>query len=173
VAAMASICRELEARGHRTILFRFPGVLDERPAEGLTFHPLDAPDPGFMADYEAALSTREGVQLKAFLDYMTARARFVFAHGPKALTDAKLDAVLVDMADPAPATVAEKLGLPFVSIGNALPSTGDPRVPPDFRPWLHHNSTWARLRNGVLYRIRDWMIRPVHQVLNEGRREWG
>jgi hypothetical protein len=48
--------------------------------------------------------------------------QMIFQYLPNALKTAKVDLLLVDQVETAPGTVAEFLKLPFISVGNALPS---------------------------------------------------
>src|SRR6185503_10234955 len=70
---------------------------------------------------------------------------------PGAIRQAGVEALLVDQMEPAGGAVAEHLGLPFVTICNALAINRDPVAPPPFAPWNYHDTWWARLRNGVGY----------------------
>ncbi len=173
VAAMAAIGLELQARGHRVTLFRFADLLDPSAARGLEFWPLDVPVPDFGSAYMRRLSGARDAGSGGLIEYMKARAHFMCEHGPRIISAAKLDCLLVDLSDPAAATVSEKLGLPFVSVGNALPLHAEPGIPPDFLPWQYRNVWWASLRNRLAYGVRNLAIRPVNRTLNKYRSKWG
>jgi MGT family glycosyltransferase len=91
---------------------------------------------------------------------------------PQAISEAGVDALLVDQMEPAGGAVAEHLGLPFVSVCNALAINRDPVVPPPFTPWHYHDSRWAVLRNKVGYAVSEWMTRPVANAVDRYRRQW-
>jgi MGT family glycosyltransferase len=68
--------------------------------------------------------------------------------------------------------VAERLGLPFVTICNALMINRDPVAPPPFTPWTYHDTWWARARNRVGYIVSDRITKPITDAVATWRREW-
>ena len=66
---------------------------------------------------------------------------------PNAVRDAGVTVLLVDQLSAAGSTVADVLGLPFVTIANALLVNREPTVPPYFTGWFPGHSLWARWRN--------------------------
>ena len=64
---------------------------------------------------------------------------------PDAIRRLKIDALLVDQMEPAGGAVADHLGIPFVTICNALAINRDPVAPPAFTPWPYRQSRWLRL----------------------------
>jgi zeaxanthin glucosyltransferase len=144
VAAMSAIGRELESRGHQFTLFRFPssanqtlpgGPLQER---GLVREPRVATNGQGSSPGDTRVS--EG----KFLLYMVERARLVSENAPPVLQVASLDCVMADSLDPGVASVAEMLGIPYVTINNALPLNAESLVPPDFLSWRFHTATWTQ-----------------------------
>jgi MGT family glycosyltransferase len=173
---MAAIGRELMRRGHRFTLFHYPQMEREITKQEITFAPLWMPDSQSVS--EGAIpypidSDQMGVSLKNFLSFAKESARLVCENAPDALRTSKVDAVLVDMSQPAAATVAEHLKLPYITICLALPLHRTDTVPPDFLPWRYESAWWAKQRNRLAYRLRDFMIRPLNQVLNRYRKQWG
>jgi UDP:flavonoid glycosyltransferase YjiC (YdhE family) len=70
-------------------------------------------------------------------------------------------------------TVAEHLGLPFVSAAAALPINLDPSVPACIFPWSHRVGVGAGLRNRVGNAVSDWILSGILQLINRQRRAWG
>jgi UDP:flavonoid glycosyltransferase YjiC (YdhE family) len=70
-------------------------------------------------------------------------------------------------------TVAEHLGLPFVSAAAALPINTDPSVPPANLPWPHRLGVGARLRNRAGNATFEWISSGVMRTINRQRRAWG
>src|SRR5262249_19131199 len=81
--------------------------------------------------------------------------------------------LLVDQIEMAGGTVAEHLGLPFVSVAAALPVNLDPSVPPCTVPWSHRVGVAARLRNRVGNAAFEWIFSGVLRTINRQRRAWG
>lgn len=173
----AAVGRELMRRGHRFTLFHLPQLESQVKDEGVPFAPLcaSAHAPASPRESEIAYPVddkQEGHSVDHFLSFATRNARLVCDVAPEALRAADVDAVLADMAQPAAATVAEHLRLPYVTLCNALPLHRHASVPPDFLPWTYHIEWWAKCRNAVAYRCRDYLIRPLNRVLNEYRTRW-
>jgi MGT family glycosyltransferase len=69
-------------------------------------------------------------------------------------------------------TVAEHLGLPFVSAAAALPIDPDPSVPPAIFPWSHRTGFAARLRNRAGNAAAEWIMAGALRTINRQRRAW-
>jgi MGT family glycosyltransferase len=100
-------------------------------------------------------------------------AVLILEDAPDALRGARVDALIVDQNEPAGATVAEYMKLPFVSACTSLPLNREPLIPPPFTGWTYADSTFARARNRIGYGIADALIRPIHGTMNQYRRQWG
>ena len=70
----------------------------------------------------------------------------ILRDGPDAVRNSNLDALLIDEADMS-GTVAEHLGLPFVSIALFPPMIRDDRIPPFCFGWRASQDPLSRLRN--------------------------
>src|SRR6516164_6049908 len=84
------------------------------------------------------------------------KAMMLFRDAPAAICDEGVDSLLVDQIEMAGGTVAEHLGLPFVSVAAALPINSDPSVPPVTLPWAHRVGVGARLRNRLGNAATEW-----------------
>ena len=91
---------------------------------------------------------------------------------PGCIRSTGIDALLVDQTEPAGGTVAEHLGLPFVTVCNALTLNREPAVPPPFSGWDYRDDPVARVRNSLGYAASDRVMAPVIGVLREYRRKW-
>jgi hypothetical protein len=80
---------------------------------------------------------------------------------PAAIRESGVEALLVDQMEPAGGAVAEHMGLPFITICNALAINRDPVAPPPFTPWSYHDTRWARLRNQLGYAVSDRLTAPA------------
>ena len=80
--------------------------------------------------------------------------------------------LLVDQTEPGGGTVAEHLGLPFITICNALLLNREPAVPPPFTPWTTGEGWWQEMRNETGYAISAWVMSPVARVVARYRRLW-
>ena len=167
--------RELIARGHRVSCFHMPDLEEAVLAEGLEFcgigsgdHPL-----GSLPESLRQLGAIKGVEaLKFTIRAVTRTTEMVCREGPSAIRGAGVDALLVDQMEPAGGAIAEHLGLPFVTVCNALAINRDDSVPPPFTPWTYKDAWWARARNRVGYVISERMTRPIADVVARYRQRW-
>ena len=97
----------------------------------------------------------------------------LFRDAPAAIRDEGVDSLIIDQIEMAGGTVADHLGLPFVSAAAALPVNVDPNVPPCIFPWPHRAGVGARLRNWVGNAAVEWIFSGVLRTINRQRRAWG
>jgi len=69
-------------------------------------------------------------------------------------------------------TVAEFLGIPFISVCNALLFNREVSVPPCLTTWSYNPSGWAYLRNKMGYSLISHLAKPFQDLVNEYRRQW-
>ena len=97
----------------------------------------------------------------------------LFRDASVAIRDEGVDSLIVDQIEMAGGTVAEHLGLPFVSAAAALPINLDVSAPPVIFPWSHRIGVGARLRNQVGNTATEWIFSGVLRTINRQRRAWG
>ena len=102
-----------------------------------------------------------------------ALAKTVCEYGPAALDKAGVELLVIDQNEPAGATVAQHLDLPFVNMMAGLPLNREPQMPPPFVPWAHTGRFTTTLLNATAYAAFDTLVAPVNRVLNSYRRVWG
>lgn len=172
---MAALGRELQRRGHLITFLQIPDLESKVRSEGLNFWPIgqSAYQSGELAETFAQLGKLSG--LKA-LHYSVKFCQHVSAilcqDAPSAIQAAGIEALLVDQLEPAGETVAEFLGIPFISVCCAQAIHRQASIPPFFTPWSYQNNWWARLRNLAAYHMLDRCSQPIQQVLNEYRHRW-
>jgi MGT family glycosyltransferase len=145
-------------------------------AAGLRFRPIGREDfpPGSLRARVEELGKLEGfAALRCAMRGIAREAEMVFRDAPAAIRDEGIDAVLVDQILMAGGTVAEHLGLPFVSVAAALPVNSDASVPPVTLPWSHRAGVAARIRNRLGHAANEWIFSGVLRTINRQRREWG
>ena len=171
----AALGRELIARGHRVTYLQMIDLEEKIRAEGLDFEAIgttDHPRGSLPASLEA-LGRLKGLSALRFTIQAVAKTTLtVCREAPDAIRRLKVDALLVDQMEPAGGAVADYLGIPFVTVCNALPINRDPIAPPAFSPWQYRASTWAHTRNAIGYAVSDWLTHPVTRVVAEYRARW-
>lgn len=170
-----ALAHELRSRGHSVTFFQIPDLEAEVRAEGFDFRPIGAKDHsiGSLSESLKQLGNLSGLAALRF----TVRAiqqttEVICRDAPAAVKEARIDLLLVDQTEPAGGSVAEYLGLPFVTICNALALNREPAVPPPFTPWKYRDDVWGRLRNRLGNAVSDRILSPVRNTLAEYRRRW-
>ena len=167
--------RELMSRGHRVTYLQVGDLEEKIRASGIDFLPIGSTDHprGTLTESLAQLSRLQGLAALRFTIRAVARMSVaVCRDAPGAIRAAGIDALLVDQMEPAGGAVAEHLGLPFVTICNALAINRDPVAPPPFSPWKFRDSPFARLRNAAGYAVSDVLTAPIAKVVAGYRAEW-
>lgn len=173
---MVALALELKRRGHGVVVFTEAdgaSLLAGVPLEVITIG-ANAFPPGAVKEAYATLSQLSGREgLRFSVAYFRREQAMLLAELPEAVRAAAIDVLVVDQLCPAGGTVAEKLGLPFVTICNALPVNREPAVPPYFTGWLPSPWPWARWRNQLGNALLDRLSAPLWSDLQEGRARLG
>jgi MGT family glycosyltransferase len=167
--------RELISRGHRVSFLHMPDLADRVGREGLEFitigesdHPL-----GSLPESLNQLAQLQGLgALRFTIKAISKTTEMICRDAPEAIRRAGIDALLVDQTEPAGSTVADHLGIPFITVCNALVLSSDPQAPPAFTGWSYSPGPWSRVRNAVGYGASRFMMRPVEQVVQRYRIRW-
>ena len=170
-----ALARELQGRGHRVTVFHMPDLASSVRAEQVDFVPIGASDHpvGSLPQSLAELGRLSGFAALRFTVRAIAKTtELICRDAPQAVHDARVDMLLVDQTEPAGGSVAERLGIPFITLCNALALNREPDVPPPFSPWNYRKSAWARMRNRLGYAVSDRILAPVRSVLADYRRRW-
>jgi zeaxanthin glucosyltransferase len=173
---MVALALELKRRGHAVVVLTVADgarKLAGLPLEVVTIGATPFP-PGAVEEAYATLgrlSGREGLRFS--VEYFRRELAMLHADLPEAVTGAGIDVLLVDQLCPAAGTVAEKLGLPYITICNALPLNREDAVPPYFTGWVPSRWCWARWRNRLGNALFDRLTAPLWRDLQEQRLRWG
>jgi UDP:flavonoid glycosyltransferase YjiC (YdhE family) len=169
---MTTLGRELQRRGHRvTVIARLDG---RRKAEaaGLgfaAFGETEFPE-GSMAKTSAELGRLTGIRAVQFTAELLRRgAAAILSSVPEVVAREKIDALVVDQVSLAGGTVAERAGLPWVTVCNAMAMNPDPEVPPGVLPWPYRKGPLALLRNQFGDVILRWLARPLLRQIDTER----
>jgi zeaxanthin glucosyltransferase len=172
---LTALGRRLQSRGHEVVYFQVADL--ERPirAAGLEFRQIGHKDypPGSIRARDEELSQLKGLAaLRCGLRGIRRKATMLFRDAPAAIRDEGVDCLIVDQIEMAGGTVAEYLGMPFVTAAAALPINLDVSVPPCIFPWPHRDGVGARIRNGVGNVASEWIFSGVLRTINQQRLAW-
>jgi len=173
---LTALGRRLQSRGHEVVYFQVADLEQPIREAGLEFRQIGRDDfpPGSLRTRDEELGKLTGrAALRCGLRGIERKAEMLFRDAPGAIRDADVDSLIVDQIEPAGGTVAEYLGLPFVSVAAALPVNLDPSAPPVNVPWSHRTGLGARLRNWVGNRVVERIFSGVVGTINRQRRAWG
>jgi MGT family glycosyltransferase len=92
---------------------------------------------------------------------------------PRLAREDRIDALLVDEVSWEGATIAEELGVPYVTVCNALVIYPEEAVPPFPTTWRYSPSFAARIRNRLAYRLLTRVARPLLKTVNQHREQIG
>ena len=172
---MIALGRELHERGYAVTFFNMEDLRSTIEQEGLAFSPLG------LSSHPAGTLTGTKSRLGALSGFAAIRYTLRAVHGttemicrdaPAAIRAAQIDVLVVDQMEPAGASVAQYLGIPFVTVANALLLNREPSVPPALSPWRYRADFIGRTRNRVGYLVGDILFRPILGELNQYRRAW-
>jgi UDP:flavonoid glycosyltransferase YjiC (YdhE family) len=173
---LTALGRQLQSLGHEVVYFQVADL--ERPirAAGLEFRQIGQEDfpAGALRARDEEVGQLEGLAaLRCGLRGIKRKAMMLFRDAPAAIRDEGVDSLIVDQIEMAGGTVAEHLGLPFVSAAVALPLNADATVPHCIFPWSHRFGVRARLRNWAGNAVSGWMLSGILLTINRQRRAWG
>jgi zeaxanthin glucosyltransferase len=172
---LTALGRRLQSRGHEVVYFQVADL--ERPirAAGLEFRQIGQEDfpPGSTRARDEELCQLKGLAaLRCGLRGVERKAMMLFRDAPAAIRAEGVDSLIVDQIEMAGGTVAEHLGLPFVSAAAAVPINLDASVSPVIFPWSQNAGVVARLRNRVGNAVSGRIFSRVLRTINRQRRAW-
>lgn len=174
VFPMGSLGRELQRRGHQVTLVALAKAAPLARQLDLPLHELSDDVPRRRTSRPVMLAAglagaRWAFELQSRFRW---KSEIILRQVPQVLRELGVDGVLVDQTIVAGGSVAEHLGLPFVTVCSALMWNEEERVPPPYTGWSWAPGPWGRLRNRIGYAAWEAYMRPVLRIINRFRREW-
>lgn len=172
---MLPLGKELQNRGHQVTLFAFSDAQPKTLAAGLEFRAIGESQfpSGITSESLAKLGKLSGLAaLKYTVNLLKEGADVMLRDAPPAIKEAGVEALLVDQVMPEGGSVAEFLGLPFISVCSAVVLNREESVPPFITNWGYSRAWWAQLRNRVGYKLLDRIGKPIREVIADYRQEW-
>jgi zeaxanthin glucosyltransferase len=173
---MMALCRELERRGHRITFYQLAHCRPKVEGAGFACRVFAEQD---LSPQAIEQQTRELGELngrRALLKTIGIFRKTV-AGGlrdlPRMLREDRVDAALVDQVTIEGGTIAAEVGVPFVTVANAMILHREPAVPPFFTTWAYRDTWWGRLRNRLAWDALARFTAPVMRDLNDHRARLG
>ena len=167
--------RELQKRGHQVTVLQIPDLEEAVRRSGLAYLAVGEKTfpTGRYNDHLAHLGTLKGLAaLRYTIWFFALKSQMLFTEAPDAIRRAGIDLLLVDEVEPAGATVAEHLGLPYVTLSNALVVYREAHIPPIFTTWSFSRTYPARIRNKLGYGLQRRLAKDWLTSLNLQRHKW-
>lgn len=167
------LARGLEAAGHTAVIFNLP---DTAPAcAGIRFVPYgeaDFPTGSLKLTMQRTAELSGPAAFAHYVERMVLFFRAGFRELPALLRAQHLDLLIVDQVHYAGATLAQHLGLPFVTLANALLANREPTIPPPVTIWPYETSEAAVARNAAGWAAVDQAYTPLLAAVNAQRAAW-
>ena len=172
---MLPLGKELQRRGHLVTLVSKLDAESKAITAGLAFKAIGKSEfpLGSTADSLAQLgklSDREALKYTVALLKKSAEA--LFKEAPAVVKEIGVDALLVDQLYSEGGTVADYLGIPFITVCSAVALNREDSIPPYITSWRYIPSLWGRLRNQLGYRLLARVAAPVTAVTDTYRQTW-
>lgn len=173
---MFPLGQELRQRGHVVTVIGKRDAESKTKAAGLAFRVIGEAEFPLGAMTESLnqlgqLSDREA--LKYTVNLLNKSANVLLREAPAVLKEIGVEALLVDQVSSEGGTVADYLGLPFVSVCSAIALNREPNIPPYVTSWKYTPNRWGRFRNRLGYKAFDRAVKPVVTTINGYRQTWG
>lgn len=172
---MTPLGYELKQRGHQVTLI---GLLDAKAkteAAELTFRayaektcPL-----GHTPKSLIKLGELSGIDaLKYAIELYRQDINTMMQECLEVIRDAQVDFLLIDQASFGASSIAEFLGIPFITITSTLLLNREESIPPFNFGWTYSLNPWAKLRNKLGYRLLNILVKPLAETINSYRQSW-
>lgn len=171
-----SLARRLADRGFEVIFFSLADGVDPIQRSGFECRVYGAqsmPLEAILEGYREVGRLTGMAAVRHTIHGILRRAEAGLREYPDLLEDAQLGGLIVDQILPDAAAVARAIGLPFVTVCNALPMNLDSGVPPVFSRGLPGPGFWPAIRNRFLNGLASHLARPMLQAINRFQADRG
>jgi zeaxanthin glucosyltransferase len=172
---ITALGRRLRQRGHEVTVFHIVDVEPIIREAGLNFVQIGQREfpKGTLLRLDRRLSRLSGLLAHYYTSQrIRATSAMILREAPSAISQAKVDALIIDQAELAGGTVAEHLNVPFVSVAATLPVHLGPETPFFAFNWRHGDSSLHRLRNRIGMEFIESMAGPIKATINRYRAQW-
>ena len=162
---MTALARKLQSRGHDVVFISLADVAPFVEAAGLPFVPCseEAYPAGSLGKLVRRLSELSGEEALHFTvnAMMKGYTASLFESLPDTLSEAAVDALVLDQYQPYAELIPMHLGMPFVQVSNALHVDYTGRTPICFVDWPYQTGVDATARNMEGVRRARMLLEPV------------
>nr|AKV71850.1 glycosyltransferase [Synechocystis salina LEGE 06155] len=173
---MVALGKALFKKGHQVTLFSVDDLREKFPPSAIQVQVIGKEEfpKGTLPAFFQKLGHLEGIKAALYTrDSLLAFAQVVLKELPPIIKSHGIEVLLVDQLCPEAGSIAEYLQIPFVTTCAISPLNYELQVPPCFTDWAFHKEGWALARNRMGYFMYYQARRPIHQLINQSRRDWG
>lgn len=166
---------ELQRRGHRVTVFQVADAQATVAAAGLFFYQIGATTfpKGHIAEITKRLGELQGLAaIRYSVDWIKQTTQLLLAEAPDAIQAAGVEMLIIDQIVVEGSTIAQRVGLPFITFCSALPLHPERTIPPFITPWGYSTAPWATVRNRMGYTLLDRLTQPVKKLIQDYRHRW-
>jgi zeaxanthin glucosyltransferase len=170
-----ALARALEQKGHEVVFFNVLDTIEAISSSSLRFVPFAQAEYPTGALKPSMTKMAELSGSAAFAYYVERMALFFqtsFRDLPDLIQNEAIDLLIIDQVQYGGATIAEHLGIPFVSLACALPVNREDVIPPPVMLWPLDPSPAGIERNRKGWAGVDQAYGMLLPVVNEQRRAW-
>lgn len=166
---------ELQRRGHRVTVFQVADAKATVEAAGLSLHQIGAATfpKGRIAEITDRLGELNGLAaIRYSVDWIKQTTQLFLTEVPDAIQAAGVELLIIDQIVVEGDTIAQRVGLPFITFCSALPLHPELTIPPFITPWEYSETHWAKFRNRLGYTLLDRLTQPVTKLIQDYRQRW-
>ena len=171
-----TLARALKRHGHEVVFFNLPDVAAQIEAGGcraVVYGAEEYPAGSLATSMQKTAELSGPAAFAHYVQRMVTLFRAAFRDLPDRLRGEALDLLIVDQVYYAGATLAEHLGVPFVSLANALLVNREDVIPPPVMLWPFDSSAAGIERNRKGWAGVDQAYAHLLPVVKEQRSAWG
>lgn len=170
-----SVGQTLQKRGHRVTLLGVADVEAKALWAGFDFYKIGAAEYplGGVAQQAAQQGKLSGLEALSFtIKWATQATDILLREAPSVIQKAGIDALIVDQMSLAGGSIADYLGIPYVTFCTTPPMNQEPDVPPYVTSWTYAPSWQTRWRNQIGYGLLNALANPIRKHIQTYRQLW-
>lgn len=172
---MMALGQALQQRGNRVTLLNVLDTESYASAAGIEFCAVASNQfpVGKMHELRKQLGNKSGIPaIKGMSQLINSTMLATLQDGPQQIQRVGIDGLLVDQYRPEGGVIADYLGLPYITVCNALLFNQEPDVPPINTLWGYQPVFWARWRNLLGNTMLNQFLAPAWKILQAYRDSW-
>jgi zeaxanthin glucosyltransferase len=169
------LARTLQQQGHEAVFFNILDTSHAITSAGLrlvSFAEAEYPVGALKPTMQKIAELSGSAAFAYYVERMVLFFRTSFRDLPELIRRERIDLLVIDQVQYGGATIAEHLGIPFVSLANALLVNREDVIPPPVMLWPFDPSPAGIERNRKGWAAIDKAYAMLLPVVNEQRRTW-